>query len=59
MVKIVNSGLKCLAANFFVAPQQGTTDLRRGDSPHTMVEDILPIFSAFVFGASFLSVRFS
>ena len=59
MVKIVNGGLKCLAANFFVASQQGTTDVRRGDFSYTMVEDMLPIFSAFVFGASFLSVRFS
>jgi hypothetical protein len=55
----VDSGLNALAANFFAAPQRGTTDYRRGDSPFTVVENILPIFSFFVFEASFLSARFS
>lgn len=55
----VSSCLKTPTANFFAAPQRGTTDFKRGDSPFTLVENILPIFPLFVSEAGFLSVRFS
>lgn len=54
-----NSGLKFKAANFFCAPQQGTTDPRRADSAFRTIDDPLASSPHSNSEVNSLSVRFS